>query len=110
VVRAFFIGACLAAGCSPPADCPMNLPMSCPAPAPSYAGQVSQIISNRCLKCHGPGGEQASVPLSTWSDVNGRYSDVLNQVYACRMPKDGGLPESERETLMGWLVCMAPNN
>jgi hypothetical protein len=88
----------------------MDLPTSCPAPSPSYAGEVSGIITTRCLPCHGPGGVEASVPLSPWSAVNARRSAVLNQVYACRMPKDGGLPESERLALLGWLVCGALDN
>jgi hypothetical protein len=84
--------------------------MSCPSPAPSYSGQVSQIITNRCLPCHGPGQQEASVPLSPWSEVNHRFSDVLSQVYSCRMPQDAGLPADERKAMLGWLVCMAPNN
>jgi hypothetical protein len=100
----------MAAMCPPADSCPRDLPMSCPSPTPSYAGQVSQIIANRCLSCHTPGGPGASVPLASWTQVNSRFSSVLDQVYACRMPQDAGLPTDERQALLGWLVCMAPNN
>ena len=38
---------------------------------------------------------------------------MLDQVYACAMPpSDAGVTLSleEREALLGWLVCNAPNN
>ncbi len=96
--------------------CPNDLPSSCPVPTPSYASDVQPIIAQRCVICHESGGlEVAPFDLGTYSDVFTDRSAVLDQVYACAMPRvdsAGALPltESERTTLLGWLVCGAPQN
>ena len=93
-------------------DCPNDLPKSCPSPAPSYQANVAPIINLRCVTCHSPGGQEASRPLQTYSQVYSERSAVLNQVYACNMPPGSAAQptEQEREALLGWLVCGAPQN
>ncbi len=101
-------GAALDAG-----GCPSDLPAACPSPPPSYASDVAPIIAARCYPCHAPGGVAASKhELSSYDRVFAQRSAVLNQVYACAMPpKDAAPPAaSERQKLLGWLVCKAPNN
>ena len=79
---------------------------------PSYQSNVSGIINLRCGTCHSPGGQEASRPLQTYSQVYSERSAVLNQVYACNMPPPpAALPtEPERTALLTWLVCGAPQN
>ncbi|HET6982969.1 MAG TPA: hypothetical protein VFI53_12560 [Myxococcaceae bacterium] len=93
-------------------DCPNDLPASCPSPSPSYQTTVAPIINLRCVTCHSPGGQEASRPLQTYSQVYSERSAVLNQVYACNMPPGSAAQptEQEREALLGWLVCGAPQN
>jgi hypothetical protein len=93
-------------------DCPNDLPPSCPSSAPSYQATVAPIINLRCVSCHSPGGQEASRPLLTYSQVYSERSAVLNQVYACNMPPvTAAWPtEQEREALLTWLVCGAPQN
>jgi len=92
--------------------CPNDLPASCPADAPSYTNDVAPIISERCLVCHGPGGQASNKPLDSYDNVYARRSAVLNQLYACNMPPAGNPAptEDERLTILNWLVCGAPNN
>ena len=92
--------------------CPNDLPASCPSPAPSYQTTVAPIINVRCVTCHSPGGQEASRPLQTYSQVYSERSAVLNQVYACNMPPGTAAKptEQEREALLTWLVCGAPQN
>jgi hypothetical protein len=94
------------------ASCPNDLPASCPATVPSYQATVSPIINLRCGSCHSPGGQEASRPLQTYSEVYSERSAVLNQVYACNMPPTTAARPTtqEREALLGWLVCGAPQN
>jgi hypothetical protein len=107
----------LFAGCGgptpPPApQCPNDLPGSCPSPAPSWSQTVQPVIQNRCQRCHSPTGTAKNRLLQSYSDVYAQRSSVLNRVYACTMPP-GGEPQpttAEREALLGWLVCGAPNN
>ena len=109
------IGAALLVACGGPrtnASCPNDLPPSCPSAAPSYQATVGPIINLRCVTCHSPGGQEASRPLQTYSQVYSERSAVLNQVYACNMPPGtAAMPtEQERESLLTWLVCGAPQN
>jgi hypothetical protein len=96
--------------------CPMDLPPSCPSPAPSYAGQVNTIIQTYCVPCHSPTGVAAPLSFATYSDIHdnaGRSADMLNQLHQCFMPPSyapAQPPEADRVALLGWLVCGAPNN
>lgn len=111
VVLSFVIAALAACGSSGP-SCPNDLPASCPSPAPSYQSMIAPLISARCLICHSPGGQEASIPFTTYQNVFAERSPMLNQVYACYMPPTGAQPLSaqERNQLLTWLVCGAPNN
>ncbi len=102
-------------GCGGPrtdASCPNDLPASCPATVPSYQSTVAPIINLRCVTCHSPGGQEASRPLQTYAEVYSERSAVLNQVYACNMPPGSAAKptEQERQALLTWLVCGAPQN
>jgi len=99
-------------GCfSQPSDCPSDLPASCPATgAPSYQNDVAPILAARCVSCHSAGGIEANVPLDTYTSVFGWRGPVLDQVYACKMPQGTPLAPAERQALLTWLVCGAPNN
>lgn len=108
----------------PPAQqCPDDLPAACPTPEPSYSKDVAPILEHYCLQCHGPGGvEYAKEDLSTYAAVLARRAEVLSQVNLCNMPPVSGvadagveagampLSDAARVTLLGWLVCDAPNN
>src|SRR4051812_45043593 len=97
------------AGCSgsPSAgDCPSDLPASCPANAAGYAATIAPLIESKCMPCHGPGGASGRL-LQTYQQVHDLRGSVLDQVYGCRMPEAGSTPLTltEREALLGWLVC-----
>jgi hypothetical protein len=94
-------------------SCPFEAPV-CPDPQPSYAGEVSALIQTYCVGCHGPGGVQANRPFGTWQDITShQYAGPMQrQLLACRMPP-GDAPQptdAEKNTLIGWLTCGAPNN
>jgi len=112
-MRALLLGALLAAACGgAPFDCPNDLPQSCPSPVPSYKTEVQPIINSHCLKCHSPGGQQASIDFTTHQNVFAQKGPILTQTYSCRMPPQGEprpTPQ-ERALLLGWLVCGSPNN
>lgn len=113
-VRSWLIALLCAAlaGCfSQASDCPSDLPASCPASgAPSYQNDVAPILAARCVSCHSAGGIEANAPLDTYTAVYDRRGPVLDQVYACKMPQGTPLSPAERQALLTWLVCGAPNN
>jgi uncharacterized membrane protein len=99
-------------GGDPGVDCPNDTPATCPAPVPSYAGQVSDIIKSRCAVCHSPSGLEPSRLMQTYAQIYAQRSSMLSQIASCRMPLGGAtsLSIEERQALLGWFVCNAPNN
>jgi hypothetical protein len=93
-------------------SCPDDLPMACPSPAPSWDGGVEALIADKCGGCHKPGGLAFDKPFSDYADVYGYRGVMLDQVYSCYMPPPdaGQLDPSQRQELLGWFVCGAPNN
>jgi len=113
-------GALLATGCSgggtggaggSSSACPSDLPPSCPSDAAGYEATIAPLLKKKCNFCHEPGGPSA-LYFSTYDEVYTQRSTVLDQVYACKMPPVGYPPLSltEREQLLGWLVCEAPDD
>jgi hypothetical protein len=91
--------------------CPNDLPASCPADAAGYQATVAPLIAARCGECHVPGGPSVHY-LQTYAEVYALRGACLDQVYACKMPQAGypQLTETERQELLGWLVCGAPDD
>ncbi len=112
-MRSLLALAMLGAACGGTAlNCPNDLPAACPTPAPSYRNEVAPIITSRCLKCHAPGGQEASKDFTTYANVFAQRQPILTQTYSCRMPPEGEPrpTDPERATLLAWLVCGSPDN
>jgi hypothetical protein len=93
--------------------CAYDLPDGCPSPPPSWSNEVQPIVDRTCNPCHGDGGVQQHIlDFTTYSGVNRNRGSILTQVYSCKMPPlDAAAPlPQERQALLGWLVCNAPNN
>jgi hypothetical protein len=110
------VGAAVAAGCGDggsPGSCPADLPASCPADAAHYQATIAPLVAERCTPCHEPGGQSAHY-LRSYDEVFALRGPVLDQVYACKMPPTGlgyaPLSETERQEVLGWLVCGAPDD
>jgi hypothetical protein len=95
------------------AACAYDLPDGCPSPPPSWSNEVQPIVDRTCNECHGDGGVQQHVlDFTTYSSVYRNRGSILAQFYTCKMPPpDAAAPRpQERQALLGWLVCNAPNN
>lgn len=109
------VASCYLGGSSPSeADaggCPSDLPAGCPGTAPSYSQKVAPVIASRCATCHGPGGTEPNHDFTTYDGVFAERATILTQVYSCAMPLAGSpqLAAGEREAVLAWLVCGAPN-
>jgi uncharacterized membrane protein len=114
IISATLAAAALACGSSdPPASCPRDIPASCPAPAPSFSAEVQAIFQAKCVPCHAPGGQEATKPYTSLELIQRQpLSTMLGQVYNCAMPPATApqLTADERQALLGWLVCMRPDN
>lgn len=117
VGTAFAVWAALAGGlvgaCSSGygGECAQVTPMSCSSDIPSYAWGVSDLISRYCLGCHGSGGGDTGYDFSTLQSVQGAAGDMAMELATCAMPVSGPAPsDAERQALITWLTCGAPNN
>jgi hypothetical protein len=97
--------------------CPMPL-IDCPetGPPPTYADDVAPILAAHCTGCHGPGGENQDVLLTSYAALakkNGTSSiaqTAIADVLGCKMPPSPLLrvPEQEQKTLVCWLKAKTP--
>jgi hypothetical protein len=111
---AFTLPLMMGACSSDPVDssCPNDLP-TCANNAPSYKADIAPIMERRCLDCHADAGSPASSKnFSDYDHVFAQRSAILNNVYACKMPKKPAAPlaPEDRQKLLLWLKCNAPNN
>jgi hypothetical protein len=99
------------AGVVPP--CPTNA-IECPAadPPPTYTNDVAPILAAHCTGCHGPGGENQDVPLTSYallmkrSGTSTRAQTAIADIQNCKMPPAPlpRLSEAERTTLVCWFA------
>jgi cytochrome c5 len=85
---------------------------SCPKPTPAYATDVVPIFEAKCNTCH-DGKDGGPWPLTDHADVVHWRTQVFSVLVDCTMPPPkgtGDLTSSERQTLINWLACGAPDN
>ena len=94
--------------------CPAGLPdnSGCPTSAPSYATEIAPLVDERCGGCHYRGNRNSKQVLETYDYLHSSVSVIEKEVYGCQMPPQGEpvLSEAERQRLLQWLVCGAPDN
>ncbi len=81
----------------------------CPAPAPRYA-DVAPIIAERCVACHDGKMKPGPWPLIDYNHVADWADVVRADLLTCAMPPPDAppMPDGERQLLLTWLRCGAP--
>jgi mono/diheme cytochrome c family protein len=85
----------------------------CPLSPPSYRAEVAPIVREKCFSCHAGTGEAAEDhDFSTLEKVHTARRGIEGKVFARAMPPQGApaLTEQQRDVLLAWLACQAPNN
>jgi hypothetical protein len=91
---------------------------TCNTPMPSYQNDIVPILNVSCnAPCHS-NESSGPWPLTAYDDVLDWASIIQNDVATCAMPpaadagnpSNGPLTDSERNTLLNWIACGAPNN
>ena len=105
-----------ASSCSDPSSgtCPSEQP-TCANNAPSYEDEIAPIFAEHCRECHSPGGlAERKKRFDDYAQVKDAAGTIYRNVYGCVMPKQ---PEpqppfslEDRQKLLLWLKCDAPNN
>jgi uncharacterized membrane protein len=96
--------------CTPP-------PAVLPAPeagCPTFAAVFSDVFTPVCDNCHAPKEQEASIPLTTYAQIQGRATTIYNRVFlSCDMPPSNApapLTADERQLLLDWFACGALND
>jgi hypothetical protein len=110
------------AGCSSPgggdpstADCP-TLSSACPLTPPSWENDVQPILRMECDECHGMGGgEQAEFDSASYDGAFAGRSEIGQVMVDCSMPPATTSPApvlsvAQRQTVLSWVACNAPDN
>lgn len=109
-----WVGACTpqpAANNCPPA--PVDPP--CPGAIPSFEGDIyPNVFAAVCVHCHSPTGEEPSMPLTTYQQIQSRAQAIYSQVFlSCLMPPSNApepLSDVQRQKLLDWFGCGAPDS
>jgi hypothetical protein len=78
---------------------------------PSYARDVAPILQDNCVTCHSPKGGYG-YNLVTYEEVHDQAGAMITWISDCTMPPSTYPPleTTQRQTLLDWLACGAPNN
>jgi hypothetical protein len=94
---------------TPPKECNVQAPTSCPNPAPTYK-DVTPIFQSRCVVCHTGEGDSPWA-LTDYDHVSSWGDSIRSELLDCTMPPaDAGfeLPAEEREAILSWIRCNMP--
>jgi hypothetical protein len=110
------LAACTSSSGGSGSDCP-SLSTDCPTTPPSWQNDVQPLVATYCLRCHSDGGvAPPQFNYTTYQGVFRARSVILTQLDQCLMPPADASPPAalptpaERQTLVSWLVCGAPEN
>ena len=81
---------------------------------PTYTANIKAIIDANCVSCHGPGGENSSVPLQTYAQVSAKAADIKIRIEKPAgdplvMPKGGKLSQAKIDLINKWIANGMPN-
>jgi cytochrome c5 len=112
----------IAVACSPAPStdagpsCPL-FSTTCPAAAPSWQSDVEPLVRSYCDRCHGDGGiGQPLFDDTSYAAVFKGRSTMATQLNQCWMPPYDASPPAnmptaeERQTILWWLACGAPDD
>lgn len=97
--------------CSASVDCPES------GAPPTYSDDVAPILAAHCTGCHGPGGENQDVPLTSSAALTKKSGTsyvaqtAITDVIDCKMPPAPlpGLSEQEVKTFVCWWKGVLPS-
>ncbi len=94
-------------------SCKASSPIGCEQSVPSYHQTVQPIVKQFCLPCHRPGGSAGEEhDFTQLATLQAQHKSLIGQLGSCSMPPKGQPSPSsaEREKILAWAACGAPNN
>jgi len=101
--------------------CPVASSQSCASP-PSYRQDVSPIIDTYCNNCHSATVDGGPWPLGGYDNVHDWKELMVIDLLGCDIPgiakghsmppidASAPLPQAQRDVVVSWLLCDAPDN
>ncbi len=75
----------------------------------TFSGDVSTIVNNNCMPCHGNSG--SSINLTTYANLSSNANSVLSRINSGSMPKGGPkLSDNKILTIKTWIDAGKKNN
>jgi uncharacterized membrane protein len=95
-------------------NCPNQSSPTCPALEPDFQTQVDPIFQAVCVTCHGPGGVESNLPLTSYAEITSSRVKLtaFSLILGCQMPPSNAptpLTETDRQTLLAWFACGTPD-
>jgi hypothetical protein len=74
----------------------------------NYNEDIKPIITQNCISCHGPGGVEASIPLTNYTQVKaqadaGLIKSTIFDGQPNPMPQGGQLSSDQKQLIQCWL-------
>jgi uncharacterized membrane protein len=73
-----------------------------------------QVFQVSCVPCHNPTGQEPQISFTSYQQIEVWAGPIHSQVFeACAMPPAGAtqtLTDPQRQMLLDWLACGAPDN
>ena len=110
LILSLLIAVVLYTACKKSSDDGGNNPPNCSI---SFASRVSAIVQTNCAissGCHGAGSTNSGGPLTNYSQIFNRRSNIKAAVQAGTMPQGSTLSAADKADLISWIDCGAPNN
>ena len=98
--------AALTFACSKPSHTPV-----CDGSTPTYDADISLIINDNCLQCHGTGSSNGVYTTYAGLEADLNDGDFEKEVLTKqKMPKNGSLTESQLNLIQCWVENGYPEN
>lgn len=78
-----------------------------------FSATVSVVVQTNCAYnsgCHGSGSTNTGGPFTSYSLIFSKRDQIKAQVEAGIMPQGGTLFAVDKNALISWINCGAPNN
>jgi uncharacterized membrane protein len=78
----------------------------------AFAADVSPIIQSRCAitGCHDAASTNSGGPLTGYSQIFNKRSNIRSEVSSGRMPQGSSLTDAQKNSIICWIDSGAPNN
>ncbi len=86
---------------------------SCVGITPKFAADVQPILTTVCSinsNCHAAGSTNSGGPLTNYTEVNAKKSNIKAAILAGTMPQTGSISQAQVNAFICWIESGAPNN